>query len=80
MARSLELYRDGRLYEIEKDQAIKVTVTYGQVDELMNALRFSTAKTFTIAPPDQQHPDVAERRGAKRLNQEGFKLLTTFEG
>lgn len=80
MERSLELYRDGRLYEIENDQAIKITETYGQVDELIDALRFSTAKTFTIAPPDQPSPDVPERRGGRHLNQEGFKLLTTFEG
>lgn len=80
MTRLIELYRDGRLYEIEEDQAIKVIETHGQVDELIDALRFSTAKTFTIASLDQQPPDVPVRRGGKHLNQEGFKLLTTFEG
>ena len=63
MERSLELYRDGCLYEIYSGQAIKVTETHGQVHELINALRFSTAKTFTIVPPDQQPPDVPVRRG-----------------
>jgi lysozyme len=80
MKRSLELYSDGRLYELEEDQAIKVAETHGQVDELISALQFSTAKAFTIAPPNQPSPDVPVRRGAKHLNQEGFKLLTTFEG
>lgn len=79
MERLLQLYNDGRLYEIEADQAIKVTETYGQVDELIKALKFSTAKTFTIAPTDQPPPDVAVPRGAKQLNPEGLKLLTTFE-
>ena len=80
MERSLELYGDGRLCEIEADQALKVIETHGQVDELIDALQFSLAKTFTIAPPNQQPPEVPVSRGAKHLNQEGFKLLTTFEG
>jgi lysozyme len=80
MERSLELYSDGRLYEIEEDQAVKVTETHRQVDQLIEALQFSTAKTFAIAAPDQQPPAVPVCRGAKHLNQEGFKLLTSFEG
>jgi lysozyme len=80
MERILELYGDGRLYEIEEEQVIKAAETHRQVDELIDALQFSTAKTFTIAPLDKQPPDVPERRGAKHLNQEGFKLLTSFEG
>jgi GH24 family phage-related lysozyme (muramidase) len=80
MSRSLEIFSDGRLYEIENDQAIKVTETHGQVETLIDALRFSVATKFTIAPSDKQLPDVAERKGSKQINQEGFKLLTTFEG
>jgi len=74
------LYQDYRLYEIENGQAVKVTETQGQVDKLIDALRFSLAKIFTIAPPDQRPPEVPEPRGGRHLNQEGFKLLTTFEG
>jgi lysozyme len=62
MTRSLELYSDGRLHEFEDDQAIKVTVTYEQVKALIEALRFSIASTFTLAPPDQQLPNVPEPR------------------
>jgi lysozyme len=80
MERLLELYRDGCLYEIEENQAVRVTETHGQVDELVDALQFSTAKTFAIASSDQRPLDVPDRRGMKHLNQEGFKLLTTFEG
>lgn len=78
--RSLELFGDGRVYEIKDDLAIKVTETNGQVKALIDALRFSVAKTYHIHPPDEQPPDVVERRGSKHINQEGFKLLTTFEG
>jgi lysozyme len=78
--RSLELFGDGRVYEIKDDLAIKVTETNGQVKALIDALSFSVAKTYYIHPPDEQPPDVVERRGSKHINQEGFKLLTTFEG
>jgi GH24 family phage-related lysozyme (muramidase) len=77
--RSLELF-DGRVYEIKDDLAIKVTETNGQVKALIDALSFSVAKTYHIHPPDEQPPDVVESRGSKHINQEGFKLLTTFEG
>ena len=80
MERSLELYGDGRLYEIEGDYAVKVTETQGQVDALITALKFSTAKTLTIAPPDKQPPEVVTPKGSRRTNHEGLKLLTTFEG
>jgi GH24 family phage-related lysozyme (muramidase) len=80
MNRTLELYNDGRLYEYEGDQSVKVTETQGQVDALIDALKFSTAKTFTIAPGGKQPPDVPVPRGGRRINTEGFKLLTSFEG
>jgi GH24 family phage-related lysozyme (muramidase) len=78
--RSLEIFGDGRVYEIKDDLAVKVTETNGQVKALIDALKFSVAKTYNIHPPDEQPPDVAERRGSKHINGEGFKLLTTFEG
>jgi hypothetical protein len=80
MPRSLEIFGDGRVYEIKDDLAVKVTETNGQVKALIDALKFSVAKTYNINPPDEQPPDVAERRGSKHINGEGFKLLTTFEG
>jgi lysozyme len=80
MERSLELYHDGRLYEIEDGLAIEVTETQGQVEALLTALRFSTATTFTIPPLDQQPPEVNTRRSSRHIQPEGVKLLTTFEG
>jgi GH24 family phage-related lysozyme (muramidase) len=81
MTRSLELYSNGRLYELEDNQAIKVTETHGQVNALIEALQFSTATTFSVPSPEQQPPNVpAPREASKHINLEGFKLLTTFEG
>ena len=81
MPRSVELFGDGRVYEIKDDLAVKVTETNGDIETLIDALKFSVAKTYNINPPDKQPPDVvAERRGSKHINGEGFKLLTTFEG
>jgi len=80
MPRSVELFGDGRVYEMENNQAVKVTETNGDIERLIDALKFSVAKTYNIAPPDKQPPDVAERRGSRHINQAGFKLLTTFEG
>ncbi len=78
--RSLEIFGDGRGYEIKDHLAVKVRETNGQVKALIDALKFSVAKTYNINPPEKQPPDVAERRGSKPINREGFKLLTTFEG
>jgi hypothetical protein len=66
MSRWLEIFKNGRVYEIENDQAVKVTETHGQVNALIDALRFSLATTFTIAPSDKQLPDVAAGHGQSR--------------
>lgn len=79
MPRSLELFSDGRVYEIEDDIAVKVTETNGQVTALIDALQFSAAKTYNINPPDKQPPDVVARRGSKHIDTEGLRLLVAFE-
>lgn len=82
MERILEIYSDGCVYEMEGARAVKVTETHGQIDALIEALQFTLATTFTVAPPEKQPPalDFAERRGSRHINPEGFELLTTFEG
>lgn len=82
MERILEIYSDGCVYEMEGTRAVKVTETHGQIDALIEALQFTLATTFTVAPPEKQLPalDFAERRGSRHINPEGFELLTTFEG
>jgi GH24 family phage-related lysozyme (muramidase) len=80
MERSLELYDDGRLYEYKGDQAVKLTETQGQVAALFEALKFTNATTLNSVRPGKQPPPVPTPRGNRRINEEGFKLLTTFEG
>lgn len=79
MKRTLELYSDGRLYEMEDDLARKVTETKGNVDRLIEALKFSVAREYSISPPSKEHPEVVEARGVRNINEKGLRLLTTFE-
>ncbi len=81
MERKLEIYSDGRIYEMAGDQALRITETQGQIEALIDTLQLTLATKFTVAPPDKQPPEIAESRGSSRqINQSGLKLLTTFEG
>ena len=81
MSRRLEIFKDGRVYEMQDDQPIQVIETEGQVRSLIEALQFTQAETFTIAPTDAVPPEVPEPRAAiRKTNQEGLKLVKSFEG
>jgi lysozyme len=82
MERSLELYIDGHVIEIENGQPIKAIDTKGSVKALVEFLKFSPAKTFTLAPPDKTPSDVefVQPRGAQHVNSAGVKLIAAFEG
>ncbi|MEG4044479.1 lysozyme [Microcoleus sp. Pol17_C1] len=82
MERVLEIFPDGSIYEMEGEVAVKVTATEGQVKLLSKALRFTLAKTFTIAAPDKIPPQVMEiaARGGMTINQDGLDLIKSFEG
>ena len=81
MARILEFFPDGRIYELENDYPIKVIETEGKVRLLTNALQFTKAEQFKLAPPEKTLPIVATPRGQHRtINQEGLNLIKAFEG
>lgn len=82
MERVLEIFHDGSLYEMEGEVAVKALATEGQVKLLSKALRFTLAKTFTIAAPDKIPPQVMEIgvRGGMTINQDGLDLIKSFEG
>ncbi|MEG4071076.1 lysozyme [Microcoleus sp. Pol14C2] len=82
MERVLEIFPDGSIYEMEGEVAVKAIATEGQVKLLSKALRFTLAKTFTIAPPDKIPPQVMEIgvRGGMTINQDGVNLIKSFEG
>jgi GH24 family phage-related lysozyme (muramidase) len=51
------------------------------VRSLIEALQFTQAETFTIAPTDAVPPEVPEPKAAiRKTNQEGLKLVKSFEG
>jgi lysozyme len=81
MERSLEFFADGRVVIKEDDQPVNVIDTQGNVKTLIRLLQFTTAKTFTLAPPDDNLPEVemAQRRGAQRINSTGLDLIKSYE-
>jgi GH24 family phage-related lysozyme (muramidase) len=82
MERSLELFSDGCVVELESDQPIKVFNTQGEIKALSHLLKFSRATTYSLAPADKVPPNVdnAQPRGGNHINQAGIKLITAFEG
>ncbi|MFB2834342.1 hypothetical protein, partial [Floridanema evergladense] len=66
MTRRLEIFADGSLYELEDEQPVKVTQTEGQVQLLIEALQFTAAETFAIAPTDAVPRGVPEPRASTR--------------
>ncbi len=81
MSRRLEIFKDGRVYEIQDDQPIQVIETEGIVQALMEALQFTQAEIFTILPDDAAPRGVPEPRASiRKINQEGLKLIKAFEG
>jgi GH24 family phage-related lysozyme (muramidase) len=81
MSRRLEIFKDGRVYEMQDDQPIQVIETEGIVRSLIEALQFTQAETFTIAPTDAVPPELPEPRAPiRKTNQEGLKLIKSFEG
>jgi GH24 family phage-related lysozyme (muramidase) len=82
MERSLEFFANGCVVIKENGQPIEVIETQGEVKALFRLLQFTTAKTFTLALPDQPLPEIemAQRRGTPRINQTGLDLLKGYEG
>lgn len=81
MERSVELFTDGRVVIKADDQPINVIETGGEVKTLLRLLQFTTAKTFTVALPDQAIPEIemAQRRGGQRINKAGLELIKSYE-
>ena len=80
MHRSLEFYRDGCVIETENEQPVRLTETQGQVAQLLQVLKFTQATTFTLVQSETPAVDIPMPRGARHINANGLKLLTSFEG
>ena len=73
MVKVLEIYSDGRVYELDGDLATQVFLTKNQVSDLALALEFSQAAEFCLAPANKAHPNVVSSRSARRaINQTGI--------
>jgi lysozyme len=84
MERSLKLFSDGRVVELEDDQPIRLIETNGQVERLFDILLFTSAKTFAIAADDDNDDDEAGKpRGGsgsmRKTNRAGVELIKHFE-
>ncbi len=81
MARRIEIFPEGLIYELEDEQPVKVTKTENKVNLLQKTLEFTLADTFTLAPPDAIPPDVpVPRAPLRKVNDAGLQLIQTFEG
>lgn len=81
MERSLELFADGSIVEMDGEQPVRVAHTQGEVRALSHFLKFSRATAYRLAPADRVPPeDVPQPRGGQSINAAGLKLITTFEG
>lgn len=81
MERQVTLFQDGQVAEFRDGELIRLASTEGNIQDLIQALRFSRASEFTIGCEASPLRDaIAERRGGQQINDVGLKLLTSFEG
>jgi lysozyme len=81
MNNQVKLYADGQIVEFKDGLPIRRIATAGNIHQLIQALQFSRSPHFSIccdetAPTDE----IPQSRGSKHINEQGLKLLTTFEG
>lgn len=56
----LDIFSDGRVYEMEGEKVIKLYDTIGEVQKLLEILDNTEAGTFAIAPEEKLHPTVID--------------------
>lgn len=81
MTRKIEIFSDGRVYEIVDGQPIEIGDTQGQVSLLIETLEFTQAETFEISTNDAVPRSGGEpRRSSRKINHPGIQLIKAFEG
>ena len=81
MERSIQLFGDGKLYEMADGEAINVIDTEGSTDKLIEALQLMQGDRYTVAAADTEAPFIESTRAIPRqINTEGMRLLKTYEG
>ena len=81
MERSIQLFGNGKVYEIADGEAVSVIDTEGSTDKLIEALQLLQGDRFTVASSETEEPFVQSTRAIPRqINEEGLRLVKTFEG
>ncbi|CAD0229672.1 glycoside hydrolase family protein [Planktothrix agardhii] len=82
MSRTLKIAKDGSIYEFQEEQIIQVTETQGQIQLLIQTLQFTSAETFEVIPDEDigSRGAVEPRSATRKINEEGIKLIKSFEG
>jgi lysozyme len=81
MERQTTLFQDGQVAEFCDGELTRLVSTEGNIQALIQALRFSRTSQFTVScevPPLGN--EIPQRRGGQSINAAGLKLLTSFEG
>lgn len=81
MERQVALFQDGQVAEFRDGELIRLVSTEGNVQALIQALRFSRTHQFMVScEVSPLKEEIAQRRGGQSINDAGLKLLTSFEG
>lgn len=75
------LHSDGKVAEHRDGQLVRLVPCNGDINALIQALRFSRATQFGISiDPSPSLDELVQARGGQRVNETGLSLLTRFEG
>jgi lysozyme len=67
VGRWLDIYADGRVFEMEGSKPLRVFNTDGDVKKLLNALQQTDAGRYAIAPPGKVPPTLETERRVIRI-------------
>ena len=76
----IDIFSDGKVYEMEGDLAVGVIDTHQNVKDLIQFLEDSHAGMYAIAPPDKIPPTVVKTTISRDVPQCGVDLIKEFEG
>ncbi|NJL57576.1 lysozyme [bacterium] len=75
----LDIFPDGKVYEMDGEKAVDVRETDNEVEKLKAILESTTAGKFAIAPESKKHPEVAPHVSSG-VPQAAINLIKEYEG
>lgn len=76
----LDIFPDGKVYEMEGDRAIGVTDTNKEVAKLISLLQNSHSGMYAIAPVGKVPPTIEKPKISREVPQSAIDLIKEFEG